>query len=249
MNIIYKKCLSKTEKNDVLLLFQACQNYDSLTLSCPADDCSFLLLYDNHILCSAFSLFFPEPGICECLAFTHPSMRRKGCFTQLLLQTLDLLEEREQEHDCETELCFITDRRCDAALNTLEALETELWYEEYKMVLPLPSVTETIITPHKGLILSEKENGFYEARIKGRPVGSFCLLKENTTACLYNLEVKKSKRRQGIGTALLNHILLMLTSEGMKQITLQVSSLNHPATRLYEKTGFQTLESLSYYIY
>ena len=45
-------------------------------------------------------------------------------------------------------------------------------------------------------------------------------------------------RRQGLATALLNHVLTDVTAAGATQATLEVRRSNEPALRLYDRLGF-----------
>ena len=53
-----------------------------------------------------------------------------------------------------------------------------------------------------------------------------------------NLAVDKMYTRQGIGSALLAHVLTQLN---VKHLTLEVSESNQPARMLYEKYGFKVV--------
>ena len=64
---------------------------------------------------------------------------------------------------------------------------------------------------------------------------------------LYEVEVAKEKRNQGIATACLSELFLRLSKEGAVTIYLQVGSYNEPAVHLYKKLGFVISEELCYY--
>lgn len=71
----------------------------------------------------------------------------------------------------------------------------------------------------------------------------------DTCVCLHHVEIRKSLRKRGLGTALICGLLAQLPAFGITRIILQVSGDNAPALSLYKKTGFAITQSLSYYLY
>lgn len=64
---------------------------------------------------------------------------------------------------------------------------------------------------------------------------------------LYEVEVNRKKRNQGIATSCLSQLFQMLAEEGPLTMYLQVGSYNEPAVHLYKKLGFGISEELCYY--
>ena len=64
----------------------------------------------------------------------------------------------------------------------------------------------------------------------------------------FHFEIWEDYRGKGYGKKFLLAMLSLLYKEG-NQVTLQVSGQNFIARKLYKKTGFQTVETLSYYRY
>ena len=56
-----------------------------------------------------------------------------------------------------------------------------------------------------------------------------------------NVVVRASHRRQGIGEALLQHLLSVVRELGGKQVFLEVRESNRPARQLYEKFRFSEI--------
>lgn len=54
-----------------------------------------------------------------------------------------------------------------------------------------------------------------------------------------NIVVKKNKRNEGIGSALLKETIHISTKLKAKTITLEVNKNNEPAIKLYKKYGFE----------
>ena len=64
---------------------------------------------------------------------------------------------------------------------------------------------------------------------------------------VYEVEVKKQKRNQGIATGCLTTLFEILTKDTPAMVCLQVGSYNEPAVHLYEKLGFTVQQELCYY--
>lgn len=64
---------------------------------------------------------------------------------------------------------------------------------------------------------------------------------------LYEVEVKKRQRNQGIATACLITLFGQLSEEAPVTVSLQVGSYNEPAVHLYKKLGFKVTEELCCY--
>ncbi len=77
-------------------------------------------------------------------------------------------------------------------------------------------------------------------------VGWLYLAKKDSSFSLFDIEVKEDFREKGYG----NRILQTTAKDAFKQadkILLHVSDNNIPATRLYEKNSFKTLETIDIY--
>lgn len=57
-------------------------------------------------------------------------------------------------------------------------------------------------------------------------------------AHITNIVTRKSYRKQGIATLLLQQLITITKNLDLKSITLEVSEINNPAINLYEKLGF-----------
>ena len=56
-----------------------------------------------------------------------------------------------------------------------------------------------------------------------------------------NIVTKKNRRREGIGTLLINELIRLSKEKGKDNISLEVNEENENAIKLYEKSGFQVL--------
>ena len=249
MHPIHTTALTQTQKNDVQTLLRVCKDYEPLALSAPEEDgLDFFLFYDKEQSSSLLSfafLFFPEKTTCECTIFVHPSYRKQGICTCMLNMILEYVEDLEKREQRQVDFCFLTDPKTPSALAVMEALEAEYWYSEYKMVRKLKKSDKAFLS---SLSINEAEPGIYTASLNGQVIGSCAVLPSGEELYLYAFQIKDSFRGQGYGRDFLLGILALLSSD-YKQISIQVSGQNYIARNLYKKTGFQTVESLSYYLY
>jgi len=64
-----------------------------------------------------------------------------------------------------------------------------------------------------------------------------------------NLAVRHEHQGKGLGTALLEHVLVAGAARGAERATLEVRRSNAPALRLYERLGFQVAATRpNYYV-
>ena len=93
------------------------------------------------------------------------------------------------------------------------------------------------------MYLAELENKgvsyCYLARDAGAPIGFCSFWRVLDELHINNLAVLPNRRRQGIGSALLVHVLREGAKSGARRATLEVRRSNEPARALYEGFGFQ----------
>lgn len=76
---------------------------------------------------------------------------------------------------------------------------------------------------------------------------SILLFLSEKAAYMYGLETAPEFRRRGAATRLIAGVAMRLLKEDWKEMTLQVSSQNMPALKLYQKLGFLVKEQRIYY--
>ena len=123
-------------------------------------------------------------------------------------------------------------------------------YSEY-MMQRLVSMGEFGSKDTNSLCLREEEEGLV---CENSEKSFFCRLlpyqdvSEHTKGYyLYEVEVAKEQRNQGIATDCLKALFAKLTEKNSVMLYLQVGSYNLPALHLYEKLGFKVQEELCYY--
>lgn len=276
MNIYTFTQLPEKEKLQISLIMEQCRSLHGLTLSFPFEDGDLFLIYkyENQVV-SAMAFCEMEENVYECMAITAPSFRQKGCFTRLFEKAETLFPDGE--------FSFVTDGSCPAAKMAIESLGGQFWYDEHFMCLNLrdfqPPLSQNIVKNKTIPSLSFQVNILDQANLEfyayimplhsdfnassdfqnHRKQAASCRLSLlNNQVYFYALEVLRPFRRQGIGQALLNHVLFLLSTQNSEalpalflsrdSVSLQVSGDNAPALALYKKTGFRVTETLSYYI-
>lgn len=74
-------------------------------------------------------------------------------------------------------------------------------------------------------------------------VGYYVGLKVLDEATLMDIGINAGERGKGLGESLLRHFLAYCDEHAMAEIWLEVRQSNTPAIRLYQKSGFELIES------
>ncbi len=88
----------------------------------------------------------------------------------------------------------------------------------------------------------------YVVRAADCPVAGFCafwLVFDEIH--INNIALRRKFRGQGIGTALMRHVLREAMRLGARRATLEVRASNEPARRLYERLGFHVAGTRRHY--
>ena len=88
----------------------------------------------------------------------------------------------------------------------------------------------------------ENENSSYIiGKINNEIIGFAGLKIIFDKADIMNIVIKKTYRNQGIGTLLLENLILLAKDLNISTLFLEVNEQNKPAIHLYEKLGFEKL--------
>jgi RimJ/RimL family protein N-acetyltransferase len=140
----------------------------------------------------------------------------------------------------------ITVRRADA--DDFDALcEMYLGFDPADRAQGIPPIDEDDIREWLDVLLGE--DCFDVVALHGdRAVGHAILVPDDTGA--YELAIFVLDAYQGalIGTELIRSLLGWAQAEGIERVWLTVERWNEPAKRLYEKVGFDTIDSQSFEI-
>lgn len=102
--------------------------------------------------------------------------------------------------------------------------------------------------------LENDESVVLLAEIGGEPVGfiqlypSFSSVALKKVWILNDLYTAKEARRQGVGTALLEHARAFAAETGARGLVLETTPDNEPAHRLYEELGWKRDQHFHYFI-
>ena len=238
MSTILLSALTETQKEQIYALHS----------SFPLDDAELIAIYETDGRIRSAAVFLSEDETTwECFAYTEPSFRRQGLFTELLDLAIDELPE-------DTEFIFYTNGSDADCMATLNALEAEPILEEHMMELDLASFaasfsSETSAPKSECFSVKEKEIDQTCTRCYESAWGVVNISVFSSYYYLYGLEIKEELRGQGYGRTFLLQVLSDLAAIDPMPLRLQVSGENIPALSLYKKTGFQITETLFGYLY
>jgi ribosomal-protein-alanine N-acetyltransferase len=77
---------------------------------------------------------------------------------------------------------------------------------------------------------------------EGRPRAFAVLQLVGDEAYLQNFMVDPAHRRRGLGSTLLQKVIILSREHGARTVVLDVDAANRPAVSLYLKSGFSTVE-------
>ena len=245
--------LTKAQQEQVKTLLERCRSKENFSLSFPMHEPQtkfFLAEDEDGTVLGALALCRFSSSEYEILAFTDPEHRRQGIFKKLWDSARMTLpgntEEPVQVRAAAEEVCL------DAA-EALKALGARFRSEELEM----RGSTETA---------SEGAGNDYAFRKTAKPDqdGAICYEAADKTTresvfrsyvipfaedrCfILRVSVRKGLEGKGIGSHVFPEFMHVLSKEGYRTVTLQVSGANAAAVKLYEKAGFEIIRSLKYY--
>lgn len=94
------------------------------------------------------------------------------------------------------------------------------------------------------ILESELKNEFSKyiiAKLNDEIVGFAGVIDTVDQLEITNIVVKKNFRKKGIGSKLLENLIMLAKEAGKEKISLEVNSTNLPAIKLYEKNGFKNV--------
>ena len=89
--------------------------------------------------------------------------------------------------------------------------------------------------------IENSNNLCYCLSLKGKTIGYLIALLAIDTADILNIGIDPDFKRQGYGTALLNHLIEELRKRKIGEILLEVRVENKPAIQFYKKQGFKEI--------
>ncbi len=90
-------------------------------------------------------------------------------------------------------------------------------------------------------MISKEDARYYVAEEDGRILGGCGVLMVAGEGNITNVVIAPASRNRGIGTAMLQHLMMEGDKEGLTAYTLEVRVSNVVAIHVYEKLGFESV--------
>lgn len=236
---------------------------------------NLFLLYEHNKLISLISIFMPTAHEAEISAYTLPAYRRNGHFKKLLNAVIEELKKYKQVDlmfVCEpqskdgkkvikklcAELCFteyfLRYKNSSGTFKKKQRSKIKLHEADLKDLEAIVSLCQQIFNndykDSKSMIIkSLKADNItqYTAILGDKLIGMAAVSSESGEASIFGLGISPQYRGKGFGKELLNLIIEELEKRDMRDITIEVDSINKNALHLYIKSGFEVETSYAYY--
>jgi ribosomal protein S18 acetylase RimI-like enzyme len=283
MNIIELTSLSEAQSIQIRELEQYCIAYDrsgqtlflSNDINYHKDMPCFFLSYQEETLCGVLIVFAPTMETAEISAYVHPSNRKEGVFSGMLLAAWQSIHRFNIN-----KVIMVTDAVATVCNQILKKWQAEYAHSEYLMsyqggekTVEFPfagrcdvrdakeSDFDKMVEMNMASFDEDRENAAHMVRqnFKHNPTRCFVGLMEDEIFGLANVRKEESEyyicgfniapthRGKGFGRYLLYQILNRLTPSEDETITLEVDSTNQTAYRLYITSGFVVQSQADYY--
>jgi ribosomal protein S18 acetylase RimI-like enzyme len=246
-------------------LRRACEAAEPLDLKLELDEADHL---DRpiHFLAVAGNQLIGYAGLtpgdeAEACGMVHPSWRRRGVGTTLLGEVRAAARSLAQDT-----ILVICEDAGPPALAWMRRLGATLESAERRMVVRLttpaggPEASDARLEVRRAsgadhdavvAVLGEEfTDRPDEQRLVGievaRVVGTLRLIDASHRTMIYGFVIDERQRGQRLGTRLLAAVMAQLRAEGVGEVGLEVDPDNTPATRLYERFGFETVTTYRY---
>ena len=129
-----------------------------------------------------------------------------------------------------------TTRRTSISFNKLSSIEIPslLSIEEQNSDYPWSQLQFTTS-------IENSKNLCYCLSLDGKTIGYLIALLAGDTADILNIGIDSDFKRQGHGTALLNHLIEELSKRDIGEILLEVRAGNKSAIQFYKRQGFEEI--------
>ena len=129
-----------------------------------------------------------------------------------------------------------TTRRISISFNRLTSIEipSALSIEEQNSDYPWSQLQFTTS-------IENSNNLCYCLSLNDKTIGYLIAMLALDSADILNIGIEPNFKRQGHGTALLNHLIEELKKRSIREILLEVRAGNKPAIQFYKKQGFKEI--------
>lgn len=121
-------------------------------------------------------------------------------------------------------------------LRSAQTAETR-WFDDYARLSDLPPARSAAMREMLARIMPQ--HVYLALEQAGEPVALALGVLEHNWVGVFNVVTRREQRRQGLGAALMLHLLAWGREHGAGQAYLQVAQGNMPALRLYARLGFR----------
>jgi ribosomal protein S18 acetylase RimI-like enzyme len=283
MGIIGLTSLTEKQAEQIQELQQYCIAFDrsgrelflSNDINYYKDMPSFFLSYLEEELCGVLVVFAPTMETAEISAYVHPSHRRIGIFSGLLLEAWRVVHQYEMSR-----VLMVTDAVSTVCKEILNKWRAELSHSEYLLAYQghehpvevsfacnciLREATEADFEKMVELNMSsfgeDRDNASHMVRenfnhpltrcfvglMDGEIFGLANVRKEGFDYYICGFNIAPVHQGKGMGRYLLYQLLDRLTPSDDETITLEVDSSNQPAYQLYTTSGFVVQSQADYY--
>jgi len=283
MDIIGLTSLTEKQTEQIQALQQYCMAFDrsgrelflSNDINYHKDMPSFFLSYLDGELCGVLIVFAPTLETAEISAYVHPSHRRVGVFSGMLLEAWQIIHKYNI-----SKVLMVTDAVSIVCRDILNKWKAELSHSEYLLAyqggerqseLPfaynctIREATESDFEKMVELNMSsfgeDRDNAAHMVRENFNHQLTRCFVgqmddeifglanvrKEGSDFYICGFNIAPSHQGKGMGRYLLYQVLAQITPSEDETITLEVDSSNQPAYQLYTTSGFVVKSQADYY--
>lgn len=254
MKLTEQKRLNQSEEEAIRAILKRSREKEPFSLTFPFRDPGTRYFIaksdDDKTVFSVLALISFNQTSFEVSAVTDPCVRKNGYFHLLWEKAKRSLPGKSSVHAPVT-VCFALDTSCKDALPVLSSIGASLKEEESEMRCDLSEKPEPCGKFHFRHSAPSGEGIFrYEALSPKdeRPVLQCYVMPMKDAHCyLHRVAVRKDLIGTGIGSSVFPELLSVLKKQGYKKASLQVTSSNLPAVKLYEANGFSVSKSLRFY--
>ena len=263
--IIGRARLGGGDRSNVDRLRRACEAAEHLDLKIELDEADhldrpihFLAVAGNDVIGYAGLTADDAAEVC---GMVHPAWRRQGVGTALLDEVCGAA--RSLGHESILVICEDAGR---SALGWMPRIGAALESSERRMVVHLGTPAEipgpvdaplevrpASAADHDTLVAvlgEEYSDRPGEVRLVGvageTVVGTVRLTETTRRTMIYGFVIDQRRRRRRLGTRMLAAVIERLRDDGVAEVGLEVNPENTPATRLYERFGFETVTTYRY---
>lgn len=234
----------------------------------------YFLLYDEEKLISFLSMFIPTQKEAEISAYTLPNKRNNGYFKVLFEKAGNQLNKYNIK-----EILFVHEPASKEGKYVLDKLNAKYDFSEYLLDYSLDNVLEDndklkieaamyeniseIVKLDMDIFCESFENAqsiviksmnsekilSYIAKFNNEIIGVCNVNVESEDVSIFGVGISPKYQGRGFGKEMLNRVIEKLLNMDIKNITLEVNSINNRAYNLYTNNGFKVKTQYDYYRY